>query len=103
MKKFMVKIEDEQFAFAEQMAIEGHYFGAKAYLNAILNDLLHAQMNPTPIDLEQDPVNYRIKQLENKIDVLKSLLFESIKESVALEGQCFAWRTRFDEQDEIPF
>lgn len=103
MKKFMVKIEDEQFSFAEQIAIEGGYFGAKDYLNAILSDLLHTQMNPIPIDHEQDPVNYRIKELENKVDVLKCLLFESVKESVALEDQCLSWSIRFDNQEEIPF
>ena len=101
-----IKRQIDCFAFAEQMAIEGGYFGGKEYLTAILNDLLYTQMNPKPIDHEQDPVNYRIKQLENRIDVLKSLLFESVRESVALEDQCFAWNTRFDEQgneDDIPF
>lgn len=103
MKKFMMKIEAEQFAFAEQMAIEGGYVSAKEYLNALLSDLLKTQMNPKPIDHEQDPVNYRIKELENKVDVLKRLLFESIKENVALEDECFAWSTRFHDQEEVPF
>jgi hypothetical protein len=48
MKKVVLQVSDEFFAFAEAMAKHGGYFGPADYLNAILNMAVIREMDDAP-------------------------------------------------------
>jgi hypothetical protein len=57
MKKVILQVSDEFFAFAEAMAKHGGYFGPADYLNAILNMAIITEMDDAPVLTRRDDEN----------------------------------------------